>query len=105
MFYLMIVCSQAASSVFAALLTYIYLGALGCQFVGSLLSDNVVMRKLRHIGLIAVFVICGILYWALLINEWCTMFYYKSTFSLNYSTSGTTTAAAAATNANTNSNA
>ena len=54
--------------------------------MGSLLSDNVVMRKLRVFGLIGVAVITGFMYWGVVVNEWCTMFYFKSTFSLNYKT-------------------
>ena len=77
------ICSQVKSTVFAALLSYIYLGALGCQFAGSMLSSSPVMRKLRHVGLLVVFGACGFMYWALLINPWCTMFFFKQTFSLN----------------------
>ena len=84
-FYLTVVCSQVKSSVFAALLIYVYLGALGCQFVGGLCSGNVVLRKLRLLGLVMVFGLCFMLYWALLINDWCSMFYFKSMFSLKYS--------------------
>ena len=85
MFFLLImISSQLTSTVFAAIMVYAYLGALGCQFVGSLLSDNVVMRKLRVIGLIGVATLCGLLYWALIINPWCSMFYFRSTFSLSY---------------------
>ena len=83
-FFLLMVCAQVKASVFAAILVYLYLGALGCQFVGALCEDNVALRKLRALGLIGVAVLCGFLYWAILINEWCTYFYFKSTFSLAY---------------------
>ena len=83
-YFLLLLVSQVKPSVFAALLTYFYLGALGCQFVGSLLSDNPALRKLRLIGLLGVFVLLFFQYWALIFNDWCNMFYFAKFFSLQY---------------------
>ena len=51
--------------------------------LGLLFKDNVILGKLRFFGYIGVFAICGFLYWALVINDWCNMFYFGSMFSLN----------------------
>ena len=84
LFMLTMVCTQVQSSIYSSIMVYLYIGALAAQFLGSMLSGNVVMRKLRHIGLLMVGVLCCFLYWGILVNEWCTMFYFKSVFSLNY---------------------
>ena len=88
MFYLVAVVQQVFSSVWAALLTYAYLAALGCQVVGCLGAfgpgASQKLAGLRLIGLIVVLVLCGLLYWSLLIDDWCDMFYFHALFSLKY---------------------
>ena len=87
MFYLVMVVQQVFSSVWAALLTYAYLVALGCQLVGCLgtfTQGLEALKRLRVLGLIVVTVICGLLYWSLLIDDWCDMFYFHALFSLKY---------------------
>ena len=91
MFYLVVVVQQVFSSVWAALLTYAYLAALGCQVVGCLgafgpgeESKMGALKGLRLIGLVVVLVLCGLLYWSLLIDDWCDMFYFHALFSLKY---------------------
>ena len=46
-------------------------------------KDNAVLGKLRFIGYIGVFALCGALYFALVFNDWCNMFYFGSLFSLS----------------------
>ena len=75
------ICAQVKSSVFAALMTYFYFAALGLQVVGALNMDNVVMRKFRIIGLAAVTGLTFFMWWAAIAGDWCTLFYYKNTFS------------------------
>ena len=87
MFYLVVVVQQVFSSVWAALLTYAYLGALGCQLVGCLGAFTPALealKRLRVLGLVVVVVLCGLLYWSLLVDDWCDMFYFHALFSLKY---------------------
>ena len=83
-FYLLTICSQVSPNVFVALLCYAYLISLGVQTVGALFMDNDAMRKFRAIGLLAVCILVFILFWTIVINDWCNMFYFSQFFSLRY---------------------
>ena len=76
-FYLLMICSQVSPNVFVALLCYAYLGALGLQTFGALFMDNDALRKFRGIGLLVVCILIFILFWTVVINDWCNMFYFS----------------------------
>ena len=80
------VCSQVTPSVFVAVLMYAYLGALGCMTVGALGIDNVALRKLRAIGLLIVMILIFVLFWAIVGNNWCYMFFFSQFFSIKLDT-------------------
>ena len=52
--------------------------------VGGFGPDIIALRKFRFLGLLGAFVLCMVMYWALIFNDWCNMFYFKNTFSLAY---------------------
>ena len=83
-FYLLLLCSQVKPTVFAAFLAYVYLGALGAQVMGAFLDGNKIARWLRMLGFFAIIVLAFFLYFALLFNPWCNMFFFGNLFSIKY---------------------
>ena len=83
-FYLLLICSQVKPTIWAAFVAYIYLGALGAQVMGAFLDGVPVAKWIRMAGFLAIIVLCAGLYFTLLINPWCNMFFYANLFSIKY---------------------
>ena len=47
-------------------------------------NANSILTKLRLLGLLGVLALVVLLYIGLLFNGWCTFFYFKSTFTKNF---------------------
>ena len=80
-YFLMMLSSQLMPTVFAAIISYFYWGALACNAVGCLFEN---LRKLRMVGMIIMCIMVCCLWFGLVFNDWCNMFYFASEFSLEY---------------------
>ena len=80
-YYLILLCSQVKPTVFAAMIVYFYWGALGLNAVGCMIEK---LRVFRMFGMLIMTVMVIFLFFTLVINDWCNMFYFGSEFSLQY---------------------
>ena len=80
-YFLILLCSQVKPTVFAAFITYTYWGALGLNTAGCLFER---LRILRMFGMLIMVGMIIVIFFALVLNDWCNMFYFGSEFSLEY---------------------
>merc|ERR1711907_588613 len=67
-YYMILLCSQVKPTVFAAIITYFYWGALALNVVGCLFEH---LRKFRMFGMLIMTLMVIVLFFCLVINDWC----------------------------------
>ena len=94
-FYLLLIMmsSQVDPTIFTSLISYGYLGVLGLQVFGALMTpkseqeeqddreENKTPPNYRAVGIAVIFVLTMIVYFGILISPWCKMFFYAQIFS------------------------
>ena len=80
-YYLIVLCTQVNPTVFSAIIVYFYWGALGLNAIGCIIDK---LRVFRMFGMIIMCLMVIFLFFTIVINDWCNMFYFGSEFSLEY---------------------